>query len=274
MKIKLFLNGDVNSNANFYFEKAKKLKAKIPGVLETIKKTKQEIKDFEEKKSQYVAKREQLKKIEIHKKKEWYDKFRSTITTEGFLFVIGKDAGTNEVLIKKHLEENDLVMHTEEPGSPFGVIKGGKDKISKQEIDECAQFLSCFSSQWKRGFGNADLFWVFPDQVSKKANTGEYMSKGSFMIRGEKHILKNIPLKICLGVKKEVVKTDEGDVEIDEFFSGSQKACEKFCGSRFIKLEPGSNNYKALTREIRKRLKFSPEDLPKYIPNDCKILKK
>ena len=94
------------------------------------------------------------------------------------------------------------------------------------------------------------------------------------MIRGTKNILKNLNLRICLGVRKVTVKTEDSEVEIDDLFSGSQRACEHYCGKRYIKLEPGNSNYKAMTKEIKKRLKAHIEDLPKYIPNDSKILKK
>ena len=50
MEIKLSLNKNINENANIYFEKAKKLKAKLPGIEEAIDNTKKEIKEFEEKK--------------------------------------------------------------------------------------------------------------------------------------------------------------------------------------------------------------------------------
>lgn len=274
MEIKLFLNKDVNENANFYFEKAKKLKAKLPGIEKTIDKTRDEIEHFEEKKEEYVKKKEKHEKINKHKKKEWYEKFRFTFTSSEFLFVIGKDAGTNEILIKKHMEENDLVFHTQAPGSPFGLLKSAKKSASKEDIEEAAQFLACFSGQWKRGFGNADAFWVYPEQASKKAESGEYMSKGSFMVRGEKNILKNLNLRICLGVRKQSLEIGDEKIKLEELFSGSEEACRKYCGNRFIKLEPGDDNYKKLNKEIKKRLKTHVEDLPKYIPNNCRILKR
>lgn len=273
MELKLFLNKNINENANYYFDKAKKLKSKIPGIEKTIEKTKKEIEEFEEKKETYLKKKEKEEKINFHKKKEWFEKFRFTYTSNGFLFVIGKDAGTNEILVKKHTEEKDIIFHTQAPGSPYGILKNGKN-ASKEDIEEAAQFLCCFSSQWKRGFGSADAFWVNPDQVTKKAQSGEFMSKGSFMVYGNKNILKNINLRICLGVQKQKIQTEDEIFEYDELFSGSQKACEKFCGNRFIKLEPGNINYKALNKEIKKQLKTHIEDLPKYIPNDCRILKK
>lgn len=275
MDVKLTLSKDVNSNANFYFDKSKKLKNKVPGINEIILKTKKEIEDFEARKSEYLKKKDREEIVKLHRKAEWFDRFRFTYTSNGFLVVFGKDSGSNEVLLKKHLEEDDLILHTELPGSPFGLIKGARDKISKEDLIEAGTVVGCFSKQWKRGFGSADVFWVFPDQVSKKANSGEYIAKGSFMVRGTKNFLKNLNLRICLGVRKvEVIADSDEKFEVEELFSGSEQAVKKFCGSRFIKLEPGQTNYKALSREIRKRLKTYVDDLPKYIPNGSKILKK
>jgi len=280
MDIQLFLNKSVNENANFYFEKAKKLKAKLPGIEEAIQNTKKEIENFEEKKEKYLLKKENIKLLQANKKKEWYEKFRWTKTPSGFLCVMGKDAGTNEVLIKKHLENNDIIIHTQSPGSPFGiikdVIKDNKLIISNDEIKQTASIIACFSNQWKKGYGSADAFWVYPNQISKEANSGEYINKGSFMIRGEKNILKDLQLKICLGIQKKIIKIENDEnIEYEELFSGSEESVKKYCLNRYIKLEPGFDNYKKMTKEIKTRLKvLNLEDLTKYIPNDCKILKK
>lgn len=277
MKIKLFLNKDINFNANHYFSKAKKLKNKLPGIEETVDNTKKLIKDFEKEKENYLKKSEENRKIKKYVKKEWYDKFRYSFTSNGLLLVFGKDSTTNEILLKKHLEESDLVFHTEAAGSPFGILKKGKESIQDKEIlYEAAQVISCFSKQWKKGYGTADAFWVLPDQVSKKAESGEYISKGSFMIRGKKNEIKNIVLNICVGVYEKKIEGEEGDEEIKlyEIISGSEKACKKFCGNRYAKLEPGINKYKILNKEITKKINFKIEDLPKYVPNECKVLKK
>lgn len=270
MEIKLFLNKNINENANIYFEKAKKLKAKIPGLEKAMIQTKKEIEEFEEKKNNYLEKKKKEETIKLNKKKEWYEKFRWTKTSNDLLLVIGKDASTNEILIKKHLEENDLVFHTEAPSSPFGILKNGKETATKEDLFEAATFIACFSAQWKRGFGTADAFWVEANQISKKAESGEYISKGSFMVRGNKNIIKNIPLKICFGIIKKKIE----EFEFFEFFSGSEDACKKFC-LRSIKIEPGTDSYKKATKEIKKKLKItSIEDLPHYIPNGIRILKR
>ncbi len=273
VEIDLKLNENVNQNAEKYFSKSKKLKAKLPGLEEAILNTKKQIKEFEEKKEKHIEKKEFEEKVLIHKKKEWYEKFRYTFTENGLLVVLGKDAGTNEVLVKKHLEENDIVFHTEAPGSPFAIVKGGRDKLSKSEIEGIAQVVASFSSQWKRGFGTADAFWVYSEQISKKAQSGEFISKGSFMVRGEKHIVKNIPLKICLGVFHEKLEIDSQVHEFDSVISGYETMISKKC-KKFVKMEPGDCKYKALNKEIKKRLGITVEDLPKFVPNEVKVLKK
>lgn len=274
MEIKLRLNKNINDNANIYFDKAKKLKSKIPGLQNAIEQTKKEILEFEEKKSKYISKKQNKEKLSQFVKKEWYDKFRWTKTTGDFLLVIGKDASTNEILIKKHLEPNDLVFHTEAPGSPFGILKGAKDKADKKDLEEAGEFISCFSKQWTKGYGTADAFYIFPEQITKKAQSGEYISKGSFMIYGKKNSLKNLQLKICLGIIINKINTGDEEIEFKEIFSGSEMACKKYC-KIYIKLEPGKDTYKNITKEIKKRLQLGEiEDLPKYIPNNCKILKK
>lgn len=276
MEIKLDLDKDINENANSYYEKAKKLKSKLPGLEKAIEETNKEINEFESRKEKYLQRKEKQKIIQQHKKKHWYEKFRYTFTSSNLLFVCGTDASTNETLIKKHLEEKeDIVLHSQAPGSPFGIVKGGRGNISKDEIFEVAQFLLAFSKQWKRGFGDADAFWMYPEQLTKEAPSGEFMSKGSFMVYGEKNFIKNVPLRICLGIIKKKITTEEGEeLEYQEPFSGSERACQQFCGNKYIKLEPGSLNYKALNKEIKKKLGAQIDDLPKYIPNNCRILKK
>lgn len=273
-KVKLVLNKDINYNANLYFNKAKKLKNKIPGLNIAIENTQKEIKNFSNKKEEYLKTKIQKDIINKSKKKEWFDTFRSTRTSSNLLFVIGKDSGSNEVLIKKHLEENDLVFHTQAPGSPFGILKNAKSNYNKTDLEESATFLSSFSSQWKKGFGTADAFWVYSDQISKKAQSGEYISKGSFMIYGEKNIIKNVILRLGIGTIKKQIKHDENTLTYYELFSGHEKSCLKHC-DKFIRIEPGDLKYKTLNKEIKKQLKVNLiEDLPKLLPNDCKIVKK
>lgn len=286
VKVELDLSKSVHENANVYFSKSKKLKAKLPGIEKTLEKTKEELETISQKQVEHQKKQEKQQLLKEHLPKSWYDKFRYTLTSSGKLVVLGKDAGTNELLIKKHLEENDIVFHTSAPGSPFAIVKDATTKAShstsspnlnltRDELEEVGQVVCAFSSQWKRGFGTADCFWVYPDQVTKKAQSGEFIGRGSFMIYGKKNELKNIVLKLALGVRVHTIKSKEGEeFKYEELFSASPKAISKYCNTRYILLEPGQDNYKKLGKEIKKKLNTSIDNLPKIIPNGCRIVKK
>jgi len=100
MKIKLDLKKGIEENASVYFDKAKKFKKKITGCESTIKLYEKKLskldKDF--KKTEVVVK--------VDRKKHWFEKFRWFYTSTGKLVVGGRDATTNEIVIKKHVDKN------------------------------------------------------------------------------------------------------------------------------------------------------------------------
>jgi predicted ribosome quality control (RQC) complex YloA/Tae2 family protein len=274
MKINLQLNKNINFNANLFFDKAKKLKNKIGGIDKIIEKTQLQVDELEKNKNSYIEKREENDLIKINVKKTWYeDKFRYTKTTNNFLFVMGKDSTTNEILIKKHLDNDDLVFHTQVAGSPFGILKNGKKAKDIDKI-EVAQFLGCFSSSWKAGFGMSEVFYVEKNQVSLSVKNKEYKEKGSFVISGTKNYLKNLELKIGIGIYFEDFKIDEKSIKIKKVISGSPNYIKNKC-SKFVFLVPDLNtNFKMINKTIKKTLNLKIENLSYFIPKDCKIIKK
>jgi len=319
-ELKIFYNKTVAQNAEYYYDISKKYKKKIPGVKETIKNTEKELEELEKGFKLFLDKKEKENKIKNAIKKEWFEKFRFSFTKNGYLVVLGKDATTNEILLKKHMDNEDLVLHSDAPGSPFGLIKfdinfydkfienktesnnesnnfnnmndnNYKQNESKKEnevkkidnfnllkskeedILEAGQFLLSFSNFWKQGFGTGDFFVVLPEQVSKKAPSGEFMGKGSFMIYGEKKVYKNVPLKIGFGFYNYDVSVDNEIINYKVHLSSSPESCKKIC-EKFILLEPGNEKTKKINKVIKSILKINVIDLPKYIPNSCKIVKK
>jgi predicted ribosome quality control (RQC) complex YloA/Tae2 family protein len=51
----------------------------------------------------------------------------------------------------------------------------------------------CRSGAWNQKVITS-AFWVYSEQVSKTAPSGEYLTTGSFMIRGKKNYLPPSPL--------------------------------------------------------------------------------
>jgi predicted ribosome quality control (RQC) complex YloA/Tae2 family protein len=131
--------------------------------------------------------------------KEWYEKFRWFFTTEGRLAVGGRDAQSNSILVKKHLTEGDVAYHADLFGSPFFILKGGEGQ-TEAEVRQVAQATVAFSSAWKTGLAAADAFWVTPEQVSTTAPSGEFLAKGSFVIRGRKNFATKNPVEVAVGL--------------------------------------------------------------------------
>lgn len=133
------------------------------------------------------------------KKAEWYEKFRWFFTSGGRLAVGGRDAQTNSALIGRHTDDADVVYHADLFGSPFFVLKGGKQQ-SEGEIRELAQATVAFSSAWKTGLGSADAYWVSPEQIARAAPSGEYLPRGSFAVRGRKNSVTKCVVEAAVGV--------------------------------------------------------------------------
>lgn len=136
------------------------------------------------------------------RKAEWYEKFRWFYTTEGRLAVGGRDAQSNSLLVRRHLEQNDVVYHADLHGSPFFVLKNGAGQTD-EEVREVAQATVSFSSAWKTALGSADAYWVLPDQVSASAPSGEYLPKGSFAIKGKKNFVGRVLVELAVGMDPE-----------------------------------------------------------------------
>jgi len=173
--------------------------------------------------------------------REWYEKFRWFVSSGGRLAVGGRDAQSNSLLVKRHLEEGDVVYHADLFGSPFFVLKDGTAQ-SEEEALELAQATVSFSSGWKTGLGAADAYWVNKDQVSSSAESGEYLAKGSFVIRGKKNFLRHALIQVAVGLD-----------EMGRVVAGPESAVAKVC-PRYIVLIPhrekASDTAKKVLREL------------------------
>jgi hypothetical protein len=137
----------------------------------------------------------------IQHKRRWYEKFRWTHSQDGFLLLGGRDATTNELLIKRHTSSNDLIFHADIVGAPFVILKTNGKTPSNSTLEEAAQLAVVYSKGWQSGYMSLNAYWVKPNQVSKEAPSGEYLTRGAFVIRGHKTYLRNIPMRIAIGAR-------------------------------------------------------------------------
>ena len=252
MRIKIDINKSIEKNSAYYFEKSKKAKKKLEGAEQALGKSLKKLEKLKKEKPEKEKK--QIKKT----KKEWYEKFRWFISSEGFLCIGGRDATTNEIIIKKYTEEKDLVFHTDIAGSPFFVVKTEGKKPGRKTLDEAAQAAASFSRAWKLGLGNADVFYVNPGQVSKKAKAGEYLQKGAFMIYGKKDYIKS-SISMAVGIKKEKI------------IAGPEDAVRKN-SEKFVVIEQGDEKTSSVAKKIQKKIGGMLDDIIRALPaGGCSI---
>lgn len=134
------------------------------------------------------------------KRKEWFEKFRWFVSSDGFLVVAGKDAVTNEVLIKKYTDTKDIVFHADIVGAPFVVVKREEQEPGKECLREAGEFAAAFSRGWREGFASVDVYWVKPEQLSKGGPSGESVGRGAFVVRGERNWMRGVPIRMAVGV--------------------------------------------------------------------------
>lgn len=251
MEVIIDVKKTVEQNAETYYEKAKKLKKKIPGIKNTIESNRNKI----------INIKLPDKKEKIIKKKEWYDKFRWFISSDDFLVIGGRDATTNEIVIKKYTEKSDIVFHTELPGSPFVVIKNPDNKkIPEITLIEAAEFCGSFSKSWKSGRETAEVYHIAPEQVSKESPTGTtHLAKGSFMIYGKRNYLNSkLNIAVCLLNEK--------------IMCGPISAIIKKT-NKYVEIIPGNDKLSDVAKKIQKIIGGEIDEIIRALPSECAIKK-
>ena len=201
MELEIELTKSVEENAAHYFELSKKAKKKMLGAQRALEETKKKLAKLQQEEAKFwedARKKEAERVQKAERNREWYEKFHWFISSEDFLCIGGKDSTSNEIIIKKHLEKEDIVFHTEAAGSPFFLVKGGQ-KAGEKTLQEAAQMVAVYSRAWKLGMTMTDVFWVLPEQVTKEAKPGEFIQKGSFMIYGKKNFYHPV-LELAMGL--------------------------------------------------------------------------
>ncbi len=255
MQIEIDTKKSVEENAAKYFEAAKKAKKKINSIKKVIDESRKKLSEMEAKKEReiYGIKEIQRKKEEKKKRKhEWFEKFRWFYSSEGFLCVGGRDATTNDILVKKHLEKDDIVFHTETAGSPFFIVKQGQ-KCREATKQEAAEATALYSKQFKLGSEVVDVYWINPKQVSISAKSGEHMAKGSFMIYGKRNYMTVSNARVAVGIKKS------------QIIGGPAAAIAKNAEKMAV-LQKGDKKPSEIAKLIQKKIGGEIDEIIKFLP--------
>jgi len=243
-EIAISLNDSVNKSAQDYFDEYKKMKKKLVGLDVAIN-------DMQKKLDTLSMKKVERKETQEKKKLLWYEKYHFGFTKNNYLIIAGKDAQSNEYIVKQYLEKDDLLFHSTIQGSAHVILKQGQ-KADKEDLEDCALFAAIFSKAWNLGFASVDVYFVYPNQVSKTAEAGEYVSQGAFVIRGEKNFFKKIQMKLALGVCdiEKFDKTNKGK----RIFIGSEKLLQEKGIKIIAEVVPGKDKKGEIAKNIHNKL--------------------
>ena len=229
----------IPENAEKYYEKAKKAKRKTKGALIAIENTKKQLEDIKAKKD-VAMERVSVPKKRVKKNLKWYEKLRWFVSSDNVLVIGGRDANSNENVVKKYLDTNDIYLHADIHGASSTAIKLNGAKLNDNILKESGEFAASFSSAWSLGFTSQDVFWVHPDQVTKTPESGEFLAKGSFVIRGHRNYIRGARVKLAIGIV---------DYEGKRIMAGPIEALEAHCDN-YVVIKPGYTKKEAIAKKI------------------------
>lgn len=194
LDVELDFEKSLEENASAYFERGKQAKRKLSRLKQAMLAMDRKIGSVKEKAPKKPAKKA---------KRKWFQAFHWFRTGSGLLVIAGRDAKSNELVVKKHLEKDDLFFHADIQGAASTVLKEGTQKASKKDLEEAAQFAAVRSKAWQQRLSSVDVYAVSKEQVSKSAKSGEALGTGAFMIYGKRQWFRKTPLKMAIGLLPE-----------------------------------------------------------------------
>ncbi|XP_051478403.1 ribosome quality control complex subunit NEMF isoform X2 [Apus apus] len=174
------------ANAKKYYDHKRHAARKTQKTVEAAEKA---FKSAEKKTKQTLREVQTVTTIQKARKVYWFEKFLWFISSENYLVIAGRDQQQNELIVKRYLRPGDIYVHADLHGATSCVIKNPSgEPIPPRTLTEAGTMALCYSAAWDARVVTS-AWWVSHNQVSKTAPTGEYLTTGSFMIRGKKNFL-------------------------------------------------------------------------------------
>jgi Predicted RNA-binding protein homologous to eukaryotic snRNP len=232
----------VGENMAAYFNTSKDYLERIVGAEEALKQTM----------AGYTITQERKKK---ERPRMWFENYHWFYTTNNHLVIGGKNTDTNEKVVKKHMGEKDIYIHADMYGAPSTVIRNEDGaEITEQEITEAAAFAVSFSRAWQNGLSSGTAYWVTPLQVSKTPESGQYVRKGSWIVRGKRTYMFNLPLRLKVSIRE--IK----GMRIPMIFPTIGEEKDETV------IIPGSRKREKVAKEIAQKLHIDAEEILRIMP--------
>uniref|UniRef100_A0A8C6XG73 Ribosome quality control complex subunit NEMF n=1 Tax=Naja naja TaxID=35670 RepID=A0A8C6XG73_NAJNA len=186
MLVDVDLSLSAYANAKKYYDHKRHAARKTQKTVEAAEKA---FKSAEKKTKQTLKEVQTVTTIQKARKVYWFEKFLWFISSENYLVIAGRDQQQNEMIVKRYLRPGDIYVHADLHGATSCVVKNPSgDRIPPRTLTEAGTMALCYSAAWDARVITS-AWWVYHNQVSKTAPTGEYLTTGSFMIRGKKNFL-------------------------------------------------------------------------------------
>ncbi len=261
LKVTLDYTKGIDANASDIYQKSKDLGEKAGRAKEALKESVAEL----EKKQKGFDKARALAASKVQPTKQfWFERYKWFITSSGKLVIAGRDAHSNDNVVKKHMKEKDVFAHADVHGAPSVVLKDGY-AATPEELREACTFALTQSKAWVAAMPEGAAFWAYPDQVSKTPNPGEFVPRGAFIVRGKRNYEHHLKMELGIGEisYQGARKIMCGPVEL---FSGSEK---------YLVLNPGRGKSGRKSGEIAKDFKVPEEEISRILPpGDVEIVKR
>ncbi|MFB6084650.1 MAG: ribosome rescue protein RqcH [Halorientalis sp.] len=287
----------VEKNADRHYTEAKRIEEKKEGAQAAIENTREELAEVKRRRDEWDASDGDAgegadgedsddedaedvdwlsrSSIPVRSSDHWYEEYRWFHTSDDFLVIGGRNADQNEDLVKKYMDGGDRFFHAQAHGGPVTILKATGPSEPARDVDfpestlrEAAQFALSYSSVWKEGKYADDVYMVDPDQVSKTPESGEYLEKGGFAVRGDRTYFEDVAASVAVGI------TCEPDTRV---IGGPPAAIEPRVETS-IELEPGryaqNDMAKLCYREFKERFAddsfvrkvASPDLIQEFLP--------
>lgn len=268
--VKLRFNLTVPENAEFYYTRAKRAREKSAGAIEALQETRERLESAEgaarKAEEEGVAMVEEAVAGRIRQKRtrqHWFERYRWTIASDGSMIVGGKDASSNERVVKKYLKERDRYCHADFHGAPSVVVKDPGEGVTEEALEVGCALAAVYSKAWSSGRASADAYWVMPEQVSKTPQSGEFVPKGGFIIRGRRNYVKDIPMLAAIGLVEH-----EGDTLV----MGGPPSAVSARSTRWVELVPSKDRKENTAKRVARLLEAELDHVMAAMPpGGCRV---
>ncbi|MCL1811760.1 MAG: NFACT family protein [Methanomassiliicoccaceae archaeon] len=261
LKVSLDYTKGIDANASDIYQRSKDIAEKAKRAEDALKESLAGL----EKRQKGLDKAKALALNKAQPTKQfWFERYKWFITSSGKLVIAGRDAHSNDNVVKKHLKEKDVFAHADVHGAPSVVLKEGYS-ATPEELRETCAFALAQSKAWVAALPEGAAFWAYPDQVSKTPNPGEFVPRGAFIVRGKRNYEYHLKMELGIG-------------EIS--YQGARKI---MCGpadlfkdsERYLILGPGRGKSGRRSGEIAKDFKVPEEEISRILPpGDVEITKR